>query len=116
MLDPAEAAAVAEEFGVSDEQVRRDHLLSHLLAVLAQQLPDAVMFFGGPATARTHLPHGRLSEDLDLLAVPQRAEIVADIEAARHRHPPRVWPADMGPSALRGERHDPRRCYAPTTV
>ena len=82
MLDPAEAAAVAEEFGVSDEQVRRDHLLSHLLAVLAQQLPDAVMFFGGTALARTHLPHGRLSEDLDLLAVPQRAEIVADIEAA----------------------------------
>ena len=48
MLDPAEAAAVAEEFGVSDEQVRRDHLLSHLLAVLAQQLPDAVMFLAGP--------------------------------------------------------------------
>jgi hypothetical protein len=32
MLDPAEAAAVAGEFGVTDEQVRRDHLLSHLLA------------------------------------------------------------------------------------
>ena len=82
MLDPAEAAAVAEQFGVSDEQVRRDHLLSHLLAVLSQRLPDAVVFFGGTALARTHLPDGRLSEDLDLLAVTQRAEIVDDVEAA----------------------------------
>ena len=80
MLDPAEAAAVAEEFGVSDEQVRRDHLLSHLLAVLASDLPDAVVFFGGTALARTHLPYGRLSEDLDLFAVPHRTEVVAEVE------------------------------------
>ena len=32
MLDRSEAAAVAEQFGVSDEQVRRDHLLSHPVA------------------------------------------------------------------------------------
>ncbi|MEO7979797.1 MAG: nucleotidyl transferase AbiEii/AbiGii toxin family protein [Sporichthyaceae bacterium] len=82
MLDPAEAAAVAEQFGVTDEQVRRDHLLSQLLAVLAQRLSDTVVFFGGTALARTHLPDGRLSEDLDLLAVTQRAEIVDDVQAA----------------------------------
>ena len=80
MLDRSEAAAVAEQFGVSDEQVRRDHLLSHLLAVLSSQLPDAVVFFGGTALARTHLPDGRLSEDLDLYAVPRRADVVADVE------------------------------------
>lgn len=80
MLEPAEAAAVADQFGVSDEQVRRDHLLSHLLAVLSMQLPDAVVFFGGTALARTHLPDGRLSEDLDLYAIPRRAEVVADVE------------------------------------
>ena len=80
MLDPAEAAAVAAQFGVSDEQVRRDHLLSHLLTVLARDLPNNVIFFGGTALARTHLPDGRLSEDLDLLAVPSRGEIVADVE------------------------------------
>jgi hypothetical protein len=34
MLAPAELAAVAESFGVSDAQVRRDHLISHLLGVL----------------------------------------------------------------------------------
>jgi predicted nucleotidyltransferase component of viral defense system len=80
VLDRADAAAVAEHFGVSDEQVRRDHLLSHLLAVLSRQLPDAVVFFGGTALARTHLPDGRLSEDLDLYTVPRRAEVVAEVE------------------------------------
>ena len=83
MLDPAEAAAVAEEFGVSDEQVRRDHLLSHLLAVLAQQLPDADHVLRRDR-AGPHPPAARAAQrgDLDLLAVPQRAQIVADIEAA----------------------------------
>ncbi len=82
MLDPAEAAAVAAQFGVSDEQVRRDHLISHLLAALSRRLPDQVLFFGGTALARTHLPNGRLSEDLDLLAVPERTAVVAAVEQA----------------------------------
>jgi hypothetical protein len=46
VLDPVEAAAVAAAFGVADEQVRRDHLLSHLLAVV---------FFGGTALAEWNL-------------------------------------------------------------
>lgn len=82
MLDPSEAAAVVERFGVSDEQVRRDHLISHLLAALAQQVPDSVVFFGGTALARAHLPDGRLSEDIDLYALPTRAAVVADVEEA----------------------------------
>ncbi len=82
MLDPAEAAAVADQFGVADEQVRRDHLLSHLLAVLSRRLPDAVVFFGGTALARTHLSDARLSEDLDLPALPGRAAVVRDVERA----------------------------------
>jgi predicted nucleotidyltransferase component of viral defense system len=80
VLDPVEAAAVAEQFAVSDEQVRRDHLISHLLAALARAMPEAVIFFGGTALARTHLPHGRLSEDLDLFAVPRRTDVVGDVE------------------------------------
>jgi len=96
VLDPVEAAAVAEKFGVSDEQVRRDHLLSYLLGALASELPEAVLFFGGTALARTHLPDGRLSEDLDLLAVPRRAVVVADIErtlaeAARREYGRLTW-------------------------
>jgi len=82
VLDPAEAATVAEKFGVSDDQVRRDHLISHLLAALARHVPDAVVFFGGTALARTHLPEGRLSEDIDLYARPARADVVAAVEAA----------------------------------
>ena len=81
MLDPVEGAEVAVMFGVADEQVRRDHLISHLLAALARHLPDAVVFFGGTALARTHLPHGRLSEDLDLIAVPSRSAVAATLEA-----------------------------------
>ena len=112
MLDPAEAAAVAEEFGVTDEQVRRDHLLSHLLAVLSANLPDAVVFFGGTALARTHLPDGRLSEDLDLYAVPRRADVVAEIEkvladGVRREYGRLVWDPplasvrDVDPAVLR---------------
>ncbi len=80
MLDPAEAAAVAEEFGVSDEQVRRDHLLSHLLALLAQELPGAAMLFGGTALARAHLPHDGLIARVQLLAMStQRGPTVTEL-------------------------------------
>ena len=69
MLQPDELANTAAAFGVADEQVRRDHLISHVLAGLADlELP--VVFFGGTALGRTHLinPEGgaRLSEDIDL--------------------------------------------------
>ena len=112
MLDPDEAAAVAEEFGVSDEQVRRDHLLSHLLGAISRDLPDAVVFFGGTALARTHLPNGRLSEDLDLYAVPRRADVVVDLErllaSALRREfgwlawdPPLTTVRDVDPAVLR---------------
>ena len=57
-------------------------MISHLLAVLASQLPDRIVFFGGTALARTHLVHGRLSEDLDLIAMPSRASVVTDLEVA----------------------------------
>jgi hypothetical protein len=53
VLDPGEAAAVAERFGVAVVQVRRDHLLSHLLAVLSSRLPEAVVFFGGELAPHT---------------------------------------------------------------
>lgn len=80
MLDPAESAAVAAAFGVADTQVRRDHLLSHLLGALSSTASDAIVFFGGTALARTYLPDGRLSEDLDLLAVDSRATAVGHVQ------------------------------------
>ena len=80
MLDPTEAAAVAAKFGVGDPEVRRDHLLSHVLAALASNLAEEVVFLGGTALARTHLPDGRLSEDLDLVARGKRASVASVVE------------------------------------
>lgn len=80
MLDAIEARRTTEKFGVSAEQVRRDHLMSHLLAALSCELADQIIFFGGTALARSHLPDGRLSEDLDLLAINRRADVVQQVE------------------------------------
>ncbi len=66
-----EATAVADQFGVALEQVRRDHLISSILAAL-QAHADELIFFGGTALARTYLRNGRLSEDIDLIAVADR--------------------------------------------
>lgn len=73
---------MAAAFGVPDEQVRRDHLISHLLAALTRLEPDEFVFFGGTALARTHLVDGRLSEDIDLYALRSRSSVVADVERA----------------------------------
>ena len=78
-----EWVAVAERFGVDMEQVRRDHLISHLLGAIASGVPtDDVVFFGGTALSRTHLTDARLSEDIDLIAQGSRADVAARIEAA----------------------------------
>lgn len=68
-MNSDEKVAVAEQFGVAAEQVERDHLISHLLAFLSRDFGDRIHFIGGTALARTHLPNGRLSEDIDLIAV-----------------------------------------------
>ena len=82
MLDPRELAEVAAAFGVSDAQVRRDHLISHILVAMAD-LVLPVTFFGGTALARTHLSDpdagARLSEDIDLYT-PQRRATVAVLD------------------------------------
>jgi predicted nucleotidyltransferase component of viral defense system len=85
MLDVAERDAVAARFGVASAQIERDYVLSLLLAVLSQRFAGDVIFFGGTALARTHLPHGRLSEDLDLIAVGSRRELAAELDSALPR-------------------------------
>lgn len=84
-LDDSEARAVADTFGVAIEQVRRDHLISHILAALTASHRDQVMFFGGTALARTYLPAGRLSEDVDLIATGARRETAVAIEQTLER-------------------------------
>ena len=96
MLSPDEEAAVAEQFGVARNQVRRDHLISHLLAALAAHAGDQLVFFGGTALSRTFAPNGRLSEDIDLIATGRRrevAEVVQDglLRATRREFPGLRW-------------------------
>jgi predicted nucleotidyltransferase component of viral defense system len=75
VLDPDELHDVASTFGVDEQQVLRDHLISHLLAAISAEAADELIFFGGTALARSVVPDGRLSEDIDLIASGSRQEI-----------------------------------------
>lgn len=81
-----EWAAVAGHFGADLEQIRRDHLISHVLASLSADVPaEDFVFIGGTALSRTHLTDTRLSEDIDLVALAPRGEVAAKIERAARR-------------------------------
>ncbi|SDQ14722.1 nucleotidyl transferase AbiEii/AbiGii toxin family protein [Actinopolyspora saharensis] len=92
MLDPREEAAIAEQFGVARAQVRRDHLISHLLAAISDRLADEVIFFGGTALSRTLAPDGRLSEDIDLIARSSRSSTAEALETTLLRATRREFP------------------------
>ena len=81
MLTDGDRRRVKETFGVDDDQVRRDHLISHVLAALSQAMPDRVRFFGGTALSRSFLTSGRLSEDIDLIAIGSRGEVAELVSA-----------------------------------
>jgi len=96
MLDADEEHAVAEQFGVARTMVRRDHLISHLLAALSEHLADQVLFFGGTALSRTFVPDGRRSEDIDLIALGSRRKVAEIMErtlphATRREYPGLRW-------------------------
>jgi predicted nucleotidyltransferase component of viral defense system len=112
VLSPDDLAAVAAQFGVADSQVRRDHLISHLLAALTRTLSDEVLFFGGTALSRTFLTDMRLSEDIDLIARGRRRDVAAEIERVvprllRREFPGLYWDPqltalrDVEPAVLR---------------
>ncbi|WP_445165895.1 nucleotidyl transferase AbiEii/AbiGii toxin family protein [Mycolicibacterium sp. Dal123E01] len=84
-MDNDERDRIAEQFGVGPRQVERDHLVSHLLAFLSQRFGDRLHFIGGTALARTFLPEGRLSEDIDLIAIGERRTLAAELDAALPR-------------------------------
>lgn len=85
-LQRDEWAAVADAFGADLEQVRRDHLISHVLAAISTGVAtDDVVFFGGTALSRTFLTDARLSEDVDLIAFAPRTDVAGQIEAAVRR-------------------------------
>lgn len=100
-LDLTEARAVAAAFGVALDQVRRDHLVSVLLAALDHAGFPELTFFGGTALARTHLPAGRLSEDVDLITTGERTATAARIQraltaAVRRTHGRPTWAPELG--------------------
>lgn len=112
MLDPTEAQEIADQFGASTSQIRRDHLISHLLAALTELAGPEVIFFGGTALSRTLLPDGQLSEDIDLIARGPRREVAEQLTAAlpralRREFPGLVWEPslsevrDVDPAILR---------------
>lgn len=114
VLDPTQLQDVAARFGVDEAQVRRDHLISHLLAAISSEEADEVVFFGGTALARSVVPDGRLSEDVDLLATGTRSAIATRLTAAipralRREFPRLTWdPAltavqEPAPAVLRGQ-------------
>jgi predicted nucleotidyltransferase component of viral defense system len=75
--------AVAAKFTVGAEQVRRDHLISHILGALTtMEGADELTFFGGTALSRTYLPNLRLSEDIDLIARGRRSDMAEAIQEA----------------------------------
>jgi predicted nucleotidyltransferase component of viral defense system len=82
----AEWEQVASRFGVAMEQVRRDHLISHVLGAISSGVSsDDLVFFGGTALSRTHLADARLSEDIDLIAQGARGQVAEQIERAVRR-------------------------------
>ncbi|HEX3733364.1 MAG TPA: nucleotidyl transferase AbiEii/AbiGii toxin family protein [Mycobacteriales bacterium] len=93
VLDPTELRDVAAAFGVYEDQVLRDHLISHLLAAISAEAARDVVFFGGTALARSVVPDGRLSEDIDLLAIGRRSEIAARLTATLPRALRREFPS-----------------------
>ncbi len=71
-LDDIELYETAEAFGVDLEQVRRDHMISHVLAAISRHARDMFLFIGGTMLSRTWLRDVRLSEDVDLMVYGSR--------------------------------------------
>jgi predicted nucleotidyltransferase component of viral defense system len=92
VLDPDELHDVAITFGVDEQQVLRDHLISHLLAAISVEAADELVFFGGTALARSLVPDGRLSEDIDLIASGSRQEIARHLTTVLPRSLRREFP------------------------
>lgn len=94
--DENEITRVQQQFGVGRGQVERDRAVSFLLAEISRRLgTDEILFVGGTALARTHLPRSRLSEDIDLIALADRRRVARSIEDAaagmRRRYGRGTW-------------------------
>jgi hypothetical protein len=116
MLEPADLADVADRFGVSEQQVRRDHLISHVLLAIGE-LESPVTFFGGTAISRTFIVDpaagARLSEDIDLYT-DERAAVAAAIDSQLPRLLRREFPgAAMDPGLVSVRAVEPASLLTP---
>ncbi|MEN8235587.1 MAG: nucleotidyl transferase AbiEii/AbiGii toxin family protein [Actinomycetota bacterium] len=101
MLGQQELSLWAARYGVAPDQIRKDHLISHLLVGVAHStVARRAIFFGGTALARTHLGDRRISEDIDLWAEPAQ-EVYSVLADELPRHVRREYPG------LRIERDSP---------
>lgn len=67
MIKPGEIQNKAREFGVRDQQIEKDYILSWVLQGIAQheELSKAIVFKGGTVLKKVYFEDYRFSEDLD---------------------------------------------------
>lgn len=80
-LAEADIAKWTAHFGVGEDQIRHDFVVSHMLRSLARDAGRFV-FYGGTALSRTFLNGLRLSEDIDLLSVGLRGQAAVLLDEA----------------------------------
>jgi len=81
MIRDVEIRDRARRLGVDIELIRKDHVLNHVLAALAESAND-IVFRGGTALARVYWPDFRISEDLDFLVEGSLAQATEVVEQA----------------------------------
>ena len=108
---PGDLDRVMRQFGVAEAQARRDFVVSWMLWSISRSTPDLV-FFGGTALSRTLLPDLRLSEDIDLMPLGQRADVAAAIHHGLTHDLERGFGRVTADIALPKTRHPEASVYA----
>ncbi len=85
MITPDEVAGQAGRWGVAPSQIEKDHMISHLLAAIAET-GFPCRFYGGTALNRSHVAGGRLSEDIDLMVDDISVDVGAVLRRPLLRH------------------------------
>ncbi len=80
-LTEVDAETWMNHFGVGEDQVRHDFVISRILQELASHA-DLFVFYGGTALSRTILDGLRLSEDIDLLSIGSRKPAATTLDEA----------------------------------
>jgi predicted nucleotidyltransferase component of viral defense system len=81
MIRDVEIRDRARRLGVDIELIRKDYVLNHVLAAVAESAGD-IVFRGGTALARVYWPDFRISEDLDFLVEGTLAQATEVVEQA----------------------------------